>query len=67
MVVSSERPRISNGRTVRWECDEGVIVRTLEVLRVLLVDEVGEVTTVVKDHVERLAALERRESLVNAP
>ena len=40
---------------------------TLQVLRVLGVDEVGQVTAVVEDHVQRLVVLERRESLLDAP
>ena len=39
----------------------------LEQLGVLLMDEVGEVATVVEDHVERLAILKAVDRLLNAP
>lgn len=42
-------------------------VAALELLRVLVVDESGQVTTVVEDEVELLAILERLELLVQAP
>jgi hypothetical protein len=42
-------------------------VRTLEHLRVILVDDGGQIATVVEDHVRRLAVLERLELLVDAP
>ena len=41
--------------------------RTFKVLGVLLVDEGGEVTAIVKDHVEGLAVGEGGERLLNAP
>ena len=41
--------------------------RTLEVLRELLVDNGGEVTSVVEDHVKRLATLEASNGLLDAP
>ena len=40
---------------------------TLEVLRVLLVDQAGQVTSIIEDHVQGLSALERSEGLVDAP
>lgn len=45
----------------------GETVAVLELLRVLLVDEGGEVTTVIEDEVELLAVLEGRELLLQAP
>lgn len=43
------------------------ILFTLKILRVLLVNESGQVTTVVQDHVEGLAAGESSKGLLNAP
>jgi hypothetical protein len=45
----------------------GQTVAVLELLRVLVVDERGEVTTVIKDEVELLAILEGGELLLQAP
>ena len=39
----------------------------LEQLGVLLMDEVGEVSTIVEDHVERLSVLKPVDRLLNAP
>ena len=39
----------------------------LEQLGVLLMDEVGEVATIVEDHVERLTVLKPVDRLLNAP
>ena len=41
--------------------------RTLKVLRELLVDDGGEVTSVVEDHVKGLATLEASNGLFDAP
>ena len=40
---------------------------TRQEVRVLVVDEVGEITTVIQDHVQRLVAREGRESLFDTP
>lgn len=40
---------------------------TLQVLRVLLVNKGGQVSTIIKDHVEGLATGEGVEGLLNAP
>ena len=40
---------------------------TLEVLRVLLVDQAGQVTSIIKDHVQRLAVGESGEGLFDTP
>ena len=42
-------------------------LHTLEVLRILLVDEVGEITTIIEDHVQSLAIWESCEGLLDAP
>ena len=44
-----------------------IVHGTLEVLGILLVDECREVTTIVENHVERLATGEGIECLLNAP
>lgn len=44
-----------------------IINLTLEILWVLFVDEVGQVTTVVEDHVKRFSTREGSEGLLNAP
>jgi hypothetical protein len=41
--------------------------RTLEVLRELLVDNGGEVTSVVEDHVKGLATFKASDGLLDAP
>ena len=41
--------------------------RTLEILRVLFVDEGREVTAIIKNHVEALAIGEGSEGLLNTP
>lgn len=40
---------------------------TLEVLRVLLMHKVRQVSAIIKDHVQRLATRESGEGLLNAP
>ena len=47
--------------------DNKAIQHTSQVLRVLVVDEGGEVTAIIEDHVEGLGVGESIQSLLNAP
>lgn len=41
--------------------------RTLEVLRILIVHQVREITTIIKDHIQSLSIGESGDSLVDTP
>ena len=43
------------------------MIRTLEVLRVFLMHQGSEITTIVEDHVERLAPGKSGDGLLDAP
>jgi hypothetical protein len=51
-------------KAFNWNIDGKL---TLEILGVLLVNEIGKVTTVIEDHVQGLSIRESSESLLNAP
>jgi hypothetical protein len=68
VVVSSEIPRMSaytvNGMPTQRKRHN---VRAFEVLRVLLMDKVGQITSIIEDHVQGLSIGKRGESLFDAP
>ena len=67
MVVSSETPLIPRQKLIFAEQMKSRKMHTREVLRVLLVDEVGEITTIIENHVQSLAIWESCEGLLDAP
>lgn len=67
MVVSSETPRISFTKPASDHESLSGVTLTLEVLRVLLVHKVRQISAIIKDHVQRLATRESIKGLLNAP